>query len=271
MLLILTGGLLGMVAVDKEVFPRFTPHQIVVTAIYPGAGPGDLEESVCIPIEEAIQDLAGVKHLHGEIQGDNCEINAEIYPEREREQMMALIRGRVQAIPNLPRQVEKIDMLPASRDNDDGVIWVAMHGATDPFSLQKYGDRIQEQVAAIPGVSKVRNYGEIPYEISIEVSPVQLRHYQMTLYEVAQAVRKASVNLPAGLIKNPLGELRIGINGLAKVGNSVGALVVKTLPDGNRVRLDEIATIKDGLEERLAEWHHNGETSPRLGSTHPTR
>ena len=261
MLLILTGGLLGMFGVDKEVFPTFNPHQIVVSAIYPGAGPSDVEESVCIPIEEAIHDLAGIKHLHGEISGDNCDIKVELHPDRDREQMMALIRGRIQAIPRLPRQVEKVDVLPASRDQDDGVIWVALHGNTDAFTLQKYGDRIQEQLAAIPGVSRARNYGELNYEISIEVSPQQLRRYQLTLDDVAQAVRQASVNLPGGLIKNPQGELRLGVNGLAKDAKAVGALIVKTLPDGNRIRLEQIATIKDGLEEKLAEWHHNGETA----------
>ncbi|MDD1619990.1 MAG: efflux RND transporter permease subunit [Methylococcaceae bacterium] len=261
MLLIMVGGLLGVVGVDKEVFPRFSPHQIVITAIYPGAGPSEVEESVCVPIEEAIHDIQGIKHLHGEIRGDNCTLTVEILPGYDREQMMALVRGRVQAIQRLPKQLEKIDVLAADRQDDDGVIWVALHGATDPVTLKRYGDRVQERLAAVPGVSRVRNYGEIPYEIGIEVAPGQLRKYQLTLDDVTQAVRKASVDLPGGVIKNPDGELLLSVHGRARDAEAVGALIVKTLPDGNRVRLDQIATIKDGLEERLSEWHHNGQTA----------
>lgn len=261
MLLIVTGGVLGLFGVDKEVFPRFAPAQLTIRASYPGAGPSDVEESVCIPIEEAIHDLAGIKHLHGEIRGENCKINVEIFPNREREEMTALIRGRIQAIRHFPEQLEKIDILPADRQDEDGVIWVALHGNTDAFALQQFGDRIQERLATIPGVSLARNYGELGNEIAIEISSVQLNRYQLTLEDVAQAIRKASVNLPGGLIKNRQGELRLGVNGLAKNANAVGALIIKTLPDGNRIRLNQVATIKDGLEERLSEWHHNGETT----------
>jgi multidrug efflux pump subunit AcrB len=261
MLLILSGGVLGIIDVDKEVFPRFSPHQIQISAIFPGAGPSEIEDSVCIPIEEAIHDVPGIKHLHGEIRGDTCTIGVEILPDRGREQMMALLRGRVQAIPRLPKQLEKIDILPATRDEDDGVIWVALHGATDAFTLQRYGDRIQEQLAAIPGVSRVLNYGEIGYEIGIEVAPEQLRKYRMTLDEVSEAVRKASIELPGGLVKNPDGELLLRVNDRAKDAAAVGALPIKTLPDGTRLRLDQISAIKDGLEERLYTWRHNGQTA----------
>ncbi len=261
MLLILTGGVLGMIDVDKEVFPRFSPHQIEITAIFPGAGPSEVEESVCIPIEEAVHDLSGIKHLHGEIRGDTCTLGVEILPNRDREQMMALLRGRVQSIQRLPKQLEKIDVLPADRKDDDGVIWVALHGDTDAFTLQQFGDQIQQQLATIPGVSRVRNYGEIGYEIGIEVAHEQLRKYQLTLDDVAEAIRKASVELPGGLVKSPDGELLLRVHSRAKDADAVGSLVIKTLPDGNRLRLDQIATIKDGLEERMYTWRHNGQTA----------
>ncbi|PKD39829.1 AcrB/AcrD/AcrF family protein [Methylomonas sp. Kb3] len=259
MLLIMCGGLLGIADVDKEVFPRFSPHQIVVNTQYPGAGTEEVEESVCVPIEEAIHDIPGIKHLHSEIRGDDCKIEVEILPEIPREQVMASVQSKVQGLAKLPKQLEKIQVLPADRNDDDGVIWVALHGNTDAFTLQSFGEQIQQQLAAIPGVSKARNYGEMAYELAIEVSPDKLRQYQMTLDEVAQAVRKASVDLPGGLIKNPDGELLLRVNQRAKDADAVGALIIKTLLDGNRVRLDQIATIKDGLEERLSEWHHNGE------------
>lgn len=261
MLLILAGGVLGMTEIDKEVFPRFGSRQIEVIAVYPGTGPAEIEESVCIPVEEAIYDLPGIKHLHDEISNDRCTLTVEIHAGYDLEQAMALIRGRIQALQRLPKQLEKIDVQPAGRKDDDGVIWVALHGATDAFTLQKFGDLIQEQLAAIPGVSKALNYGQKNYEISITVAPEQLRRYQLTLDEVAQAIRKASVDRPGGLIKNPDGELQLRVNSLAKNSAALGALIIKTLPDGSRLRLDQIAGIEDGLEEQLFEWRHNGETA----------
>ena len=259
MLLIMSGGLIGIADVDKEVFPRFSPHQIVVNTQYPGAGTAEVEESVCVPIEEAIYDIPGVKHLHSEIRGDDCKIDVEILPKVPREQVMASVQSKVQGIAKLPKQLEKIQVLPADRKDDDGVIWVALHGNTDAFTLQSFGEQIQQQLTAIPGVGKSDNYGLLNYELTIEITPDKLRQYQLTLDEVAQAVRKASVDLPGGLIKNPDGELLLRVNQRAKDADAAGSLIIKTLPDGNSVRLDQVATIKDGLEERLSEWHHNGE------------
>lgn len=156
MLLIMSGGLLGIADVDKEVFPRFSPQQIVVTTQYPGAGTAEVEESVCMPIEEAIHDAPGVKHLHSEIHSDHCNIEVEILPEYPREQVMTSVQSKVQGIAKLPKQLEKIQVLPADRNEDDGVIWVALHGDTDAFTLQSFGERIQQQLALFNRVIVLR-------------------------------------------------------------------------------------------------------------------
>ncbi|WP_367156091.1 efflux RND transporter permease subunit [Methylomonas sp. HYX-M1] len=261
MLLILAGGMIGLRSVDKEVFPRFSPHQIEVKAEFPGAGPAEIEQSVCIPIEEALHDLPGIKRVRGTIFAQLCKVEVEILPGRDRDQMLALIRGRIQAILRLPKELETIEVALSGREGDDGVIWVALHGDTDAFELQQFGEGIQQQLAAIPGVSRVRNYGEIGYEIGIEVSPERLRKYRLSLGEVAQAVRAASVDAPGGLIKNPDGELLLRVHARARSADALRDLVLKTLPDGNHLRLAQVATIHDGLEERLFTWRHNGQTA----------
>jgi multidrug efflux pump subunit AcrB len=261
MLLIVIGGLYGLRTTDTEVFPRFKPHQIEVMAHYPGAGPLEIEESVCVRIEEAIYDVPGVKRLNTEIWEGRCRVMVSILPNHDKEIMMSTLGGRVQAIQRLPKGLEKIEVQEASRANDDGVIWVALHGPTDPLPLKHLGDRIQEELAAIPGVTRALNYNDIPYEIAIEVPAEKLRQYRLSLHDIAEAVRRASLDLPGGLVKTPNGELLLRVKGKASDAAAIGALVLRTEPDGTRLRLDAVARIKDGLEERLSEWHHNGETA----------
>jgi multidrug efflux pump subunit AcrB len=260
MLLILFGGAGSLLVMDKEVFPRFRPHQVDIKAIYPGAGPLEIEESVCVRIEEAVYDLPGVKRLKSEITENECTVRVEVLPGHDKDQVMNAVRGRVQSIHRLPKSLEKIEVQPAYREGDDGVIWVALHGPTDPLTLKRLGDRIQADLARLPGVTLAYNYYDLPYEIAIEVSSERLRQHRLSVHEVAEAVRRASVDLPGGLVKSPAGELLLRVNGKAREGTSVGSLVLTTRPDGSRVLLRDVAVIKDGLEERLAEWHHNGET-----------
>lgn len=261
MLLIWFGGFASLAVMDKEVFPRFSPHQIEIKAIYPGAGPLEIEESVCIRIEEAIHDLPGIKRLKSEITEGRCTVNVVILPGYDKDQMMNAVRGRVQAIQRLPKTLEKIEIEPAHREDDDGVIWVALHGPTDPLTIKQLGDRIQAELARIPGVTRAINYYEQAYEITVEVSSERLRRYRMSLHEVAEAIQHASVDLAGGLVKSQAGELLLRVNGQARNGETIGNLVLRTNPDGSRLLLRDVAIIKDGLEERLSEWHHNGETA----------
>ncbi|MDQ3186309.1 MAG: efflux RND transporter permease subunit [Pseudomonadota bacterium] len=261
MLLILLGGAGSLVLMDKEVFPRFMPHQIEVKATYPGAGPQEIEEAVCVRMEEAIYDLPGVKRLKSEIVEGECFVRVTILPNYNKEQVMNAVRGRVQAIQRLPKGLEKIEVRPATRIGDDGVIWVALHGPTDPHTLKRLSDRIQGDLSQIPGVTRAHNYYDLPYEIAIEVSSDRLRQFRVSLNEVTETIRRASVDLPGGIMKNPMGELLLRVKGRAQDDVSVGNLVVRTNTDGSRILLRDVAVIKDGLEERLSEWHHNGETA----------
>ncbi|QSA98895.1 efflux RND transporter permease subunit [Methylococcus sp. EFPC2] len=261
MLLILFGGAGSLIFMDKEVFPHFLPHQIQISAYYPGAGPLEIEESVCVRIEEAIYDLPGIKRLKSEITQGECNVRVEVLPDHDKDQVLNAVRGRVQAIQRLPKALEKIDVQPATRNGDDGVIWVALHGPTDPLTIKSLGDRIQADLARIPGVTRAYNYFDVSYEIAIEVSAEKLHQYRISLHEVTEAVRRASVDLPGGLVKSKAGELLLRVQGKAQSGESVGNLVLRTNPDGSRVLLRDVSVIKDGLEERLAEWHHDGETA----------
>lgn len=261
MMLIMVGGVVGFKMLDKEVFPRFNPQQIDVTASYPGAGPLEIEESVCMRIEEAISDMPGLKRLNSSIHEGECTVKVSILPDYEQEQIISTLRGRIQNIPRLPLNLEKIDIQPATRDGDDGVIWVALHGSTEPLTLQHFGERIRADLEQIPGVFRVRNYGEIPYEIVIEVASAKLNQYHLSLHDVTEAVRRASLDQSGGLVKTPSGELQLRVKGKAQDAQSIGNLVLRTHADGTRLLLGEVATIRDGLQEQLREWHYNGETA----------
>src|SRR5688572_21347698 len=113
MLLILLGGGVSLILMDKEVFPRFVPHEIEIRATYPGAGPTEIEESVCIRIEEAIYNLSGIKRIRSEIIESECFIRLAILPTHDRDQVMNAVRSRVLAIQRLPKGLEKIDVQPA--------------------------------------------------------------------------------------------------------------------------------------------------------------
>lgn len=258
MLLIWLGGLAGLLAVEKDVFPRFSPQQFEITAIYPGAGPQEVETAVCIPLEEAIHDLPGVQHLDTNVFEGECQLKVSVLTGHPRDTVMNAARGRIDALTHLPSAVEKIDVREAQRDGDDGVIWVALYGEVEPLRLKALGDRIRAELSALPGVTQAVDYGRMNYEISVEVRTASLQQYGLTMEKVAAAIRHASLDLAGGTVKTPSGDLLLQVQGSARSGDSVGALVLSGLPDGGVLRIRDVATIRDGLGEKVLQWRHDG-------------
>ncbi|MCX7068604.1 MAG: efflux RND transporter permease subunit [Methylococcales bacterium] len=261
MMLIFIGGIIGFNIVDKEVFPRFSLQKITITAAYPNASPEDIETSLCSKIENAIYERDGVTRLKTEITEGLCLINVSILPNVDQEQMINALRAGIQSIPRLPKGIENISVQAATRDDDSGVIWVALHGETAALALQRYGEPVKADIERIDGVRLVRNYNEIPYEITIEVSAAKLRQYHTSLHDVTDAIHHTSLNQSAGLIKTPAGELSLRVQAKVSDVESLSNIVLRTDANGAKLRLSQVAVIRDGLEERLSEWHHNGETA----------
>lgn len=257
MFLILVGGLSSLSSIDKEVIPRFRPSEVQITVAYPGAGPAEVEEAVCIPIEEAIHDLAGIKRLYTEAREEQCQITVLVQQDYNPHDLTSALGTRTQAIPHLPKATEQIKVQEILEDWD--AINVMLYGPTDRLTLKRLGQRVRGDLLNIPGVVSLEDHTEVPYEIAIQVSAQRLRQYQLTLEEVAEAVRGASLDLLGGVVKSPIGELPLRAEEKAKDGNAIADVVLRTNPNGTRLRLGDIATIVDGLAEQRFEQRFDGQ------------
>lgn len=223
MLLIFTGGVLGLWNIEQEVYPRLHLSRVAVSASYSGASPPEVEQAVCIPIENALHNLEGVKRLDTKIDGDQCQIKVSVRPGHAFEGVMNSVRARTQSIPRLPKAVERVEATEDLGDDEDGVIWVALYGPSAAVSLKRFGKRVRADLARLPGVEKVYDYGLLRDEIAIQVSAAKLRQLGTSLADVAQALRNASIELPGGLIKSPAGDLSLRIAGQARDPGGAGA------------------------------------------------
>ena len=88
-----------------------------------------------------------------------------------------------------------------------------------------------------------------PYEISIDVSENALRRHGLTFDQVADAVRRSSLDLPGGSVRTEGGEILLRTIGQAYRGAEFEDLVLWTRADGSRLRLGDVATVVDGFEE----------------------
>ena len=257
MFLLCVGGLLALFTVNQEEFPNMEVPVVSINVPYLGAAPEEVEQGVCIRVEEAIDGIEGIEEIHSVASEGMCQVMAELALNANDVVALNEIKSHVDGINSFPVETEKPIVSKFSIIRN--VAQVALSGDADERILKDWGQRLRNEIAAIDGISQVGIKYVRPYEISIEVSERALRRHELTLDRVTQAVRNTSLDMPGGTIKSDGGEILIRSKGQAYWGDEFADVVVLTRPDGTKVTLEEVADIRDGFEEGDLYARFNGE------------
>ncbi len=247
MAFIVASGILATTTVREEHFPEMALDRIHVEVPYLGAAPEEVEEAVNVRIEEAIQGIDGIKRIQSTAAEGMGTVTIELELGADARRVMDDVKSRIDTITTFPLQAEK----PIIRELTirQQVVDIAVSGDIDPFTLKQVAERVRDDLAAIPEITHVDLVSAPPYEISIEVSEDDLRRHGLTFDQVANAVRRSSLDLPGGSVRTERGEILLRTIGQAYRGAEYGSLVLWTRADGTRLHLDDVATVVDGFEE----------------------
>jgi multidrug efflux pump subunit AcrB len=247
MVLILVGGALTALTIEQEVFPEVEPDLITVSVEYLGATPEEVEEGVCIKVEEAVQGLEGIERITSRAVRNLGTVSIEVKDDADIREVLDDVKAAVDAIDSFPEEAES----PIVRELEmvRQVLSVAVSGPVDEATLRRLGERVRDELIARPGISRVVLAAARPYEISIEVSEQQLRRYGLTMDEVTAAVRASSLDLSGGSVKTDGGEILLRTKSQAYRQRDFEELVLRTGADGSRLLLGDVATIVDGFED----------------------
>ena len=247
LLLIVAGGLLTAPQVKREVFPEVDTDLVKISVEYLGAAPAEVEEGICIRIEEELQGVDGIDRLVSTASEGLGVVTAELTTDADPRRVLDDIKTRVDAIDTFPEEAEKPIIQQVVIRHQ--VINVAISGDADERTLKHLGQQVRDDLSALPGITHTTLAVARPYEISIEVSEDALRRHGLTFDEIAQAVRETSLDLPGGTIKSEGGEILLRTKGQAYRGPEFEKLVLMSRHDGTRLSLGEVARVVDGFEE----------------------
>lgn len=256
MFILVFGGIASYITVKRELFPKFSLEMVTVRVPYLGASPEEVEEGVVIRIEEAIQSINGIKELSSVAREGYGAVTATINKGYDIAKVKDEIKTRVDAITSFPVNTERpiVDEPLIPKD----VIRISIYGDADERELKKIAERVRDELVELDGISQAVVQGVRNYEISIEVSELTLHAYDLTFDQIVQAVRSSSLDLPGGLIKAEGGEISLRTKDQAYVGSDFRAIVLRTNPDGGKLLLGEVATVKDGFTDQDIQTTFNG-------------
>jgi len=257
MTIFIVGGLMSLLRLHQEEFPDIELDLVQIMVPYLGATPAEVEEAVCIRIEEAIEGVEGIDRTSTVATEGVCSVMVELDQEIDSSRALNEIKGKVDAISTLPRETEKpiVSMMAMK----GGVIQVVLSGDTDELTLKLLGEEMRDDIADMPGISQVGVTFVRPYEISIEVSENTLRQYNLTMDKITSAIRRSSLDMPGGSIKTAGGEILLRSKGQVYRGAEYEDIVILTRADGTSLTLGEIANVRDEFQEGFLKAKFDGE------------
>ena len=257
MFILIASGLLALNDVRKEEFPNIEAPVVMVTVPYLGAAPAEVETGVCTRIEESIDGVENIVKVKTTAAEGQCNVAVELEMDADKAKALDDIKAQVNAISTFPANTERPIVSQVTMRSL--VTQLAVHGETDERSLKNITESIRKDLLELPEVSLIETLYMRADEISVEVSEATLRRHQLTLDQVAQAIRSSSIDIPGGSVKADAGEIRLRGTGQRYTGQELENVVVAREPGGSRLLLRDIATIVDGFEDVDQYGEFNGE------------
>jgi multidrug efflux pump subunit AcrB len=248
--------------IKREVFPEITPNIVSIAVIYPGATPTEVELGVCQRIEEAVASITGVDKVTASAAEGSGSVIVETLQDADVNRVLNDIKNRIDAISNFPAEIEQpiVSRLVVRKE----VINVSISGEISELSLKRLAERTRDSLTDLAEVSQVELAAVRDYEVSIEIGEEALRRHALTFDQVANAIRRGSLDLPAGAIKASEGQTLLRIQGQAYQQEDFEKISVLTQPDGSEVLLGSIATVIDGFADQDLQTRFDGTPSALL-------
>lgn len=254
---IVLAGVLGFFAMERETFPSFKPSQVRIEFVWPGAAPQEVEEQIIVRVEEALSNLDNVYRIYSTATENYGELEIVTYPSVDMEEFLNEVKGIVDAVNSLPRDMEKPKVSRVIYRQE--VLRVAVHGNLDERTLKNLAEDIRDEVAALPYVSIVGLFGTRREEVTVEVSEDSLRKFGLSFADVAEAIRGSSINISSGRIRTETGDVLLRARNLANSEREFKEIIIRQSDTGGIVRVGDVASVVDGFEDEEILATLNGE------------
>lgn len=265
MLIILVLGFTTWFKVKKEVFPDLALDAVVVSVAYPNASPDEVESGIINPIEDAIRNITGIERTTSSSAESNGAVTIEVRNGYDVREVLDDVKSKVDAIQIFPEGAERPIFEKLVIKNQ--VLSIAVTADADEYTLRKLAQLVRDglqvhkmqsdglwnklltKLRGEAGVSEANLAAVKDLELTIEISEQRLKQYNLTISQVAEKLRQASIDLPVGTIKSDSGDVLVRVKGKLYTVEEFNNVEVVNNPDGSSVKLSDIASVTDGFED----------------------
>ncbi|MCA3249270.1 MAG: efflux RND transporter permease subunit [Rhodospirillaceae bacterium] len=259
----IVGGLAGYNSLAVSALPRVDFPTIQVTASLSGASPETMASSVATPLERQFSTISGISAITSTSFLGSTQITLQFDLDRNIDAAALDVQTAISAsLRKLPPEMTTPPSFQKVNPADQPVLFIAVSSDTVPIStVNEYADTLMAQrISTLPGVAQVQLYGAQKYAVRVQADPQALAAHDLTFAELKDALAGAASNAPVGTINGQKQLFNLKVAGQPSNADGFRPLIV-TWRNGAPVRLNDVATVTDSVEDLRAIGSINGKNA----------
>jgi len=274
---VILGGI-SYLALPVSQYPDIVPPTIVVRAVYPGASPEVIADTVATPIEQEVNGVEDMLYMSSQSTTDGVmQLTVTFKLGTDLDKAQVLVQNRVAtALPRLPEDVRRqgVTTIKASADFLMFIQLMSPKKEFDQLYISNYGlIQVKDALARVDGVGSVLMFGLREYSMRVWLDPDRMAHLSLTTADVAAALRSQNVQVASGIIGQPplekAGDFQLIVSTLGRLldPEQFANLIVRTGQDGRVIRVKDVAKVELGGRDFSMTGYLDGMDSIGIGLT----
>ena len=262
MLAVMILGLIGLPKLQRDTFPVIPPTEVEIRTPYPGATPADLEDAVCLRIEEVLDSVTQLVEVRCDAREGLAITTAQMTEGGDMDEFFNDVKSQVDNISSFP---DKVEVSTVTRLERTAVVAsIAITGEMPATHLKAYANKVKARIKQDPRIAQVRLLGFSDEDIAIEIPVEALRRYGISVSDVAATLERQSIDLPSGTMETGDQDLIVRFVEQRRSPREFADLVVVSGTTGGQVRLGDIADITTRLDRAEEKTLFNGQRAALL-------
>lgn len=248
-LVLLVFGIFAYRTLGVDRFPKVDFPTITITTVLPGAAPEEIETELTDKIEEAVNTVSGIDELRSASVEGISQVYVTFVLSKDVDVAAQEVRDRVNRIlPDLPQDIDQPTVEKMDPDAAP-VLAIALSAPLPMKDITEYADKVlRRQIESIAGVGQVMIVGGQARQINVVLDPLKLRAFNLTVADVAKALKTQNVQVPGGSVKQ--GAKDFTLRTLGRVTNLAEMGLIPIIQKGDHtVIINDVGTVEDGTEE----------------------
>ncbi len=249
-LIIIIAGAFALTKINKDKDPRIDFGQVIITTIYPGASPEDVELKVTNKIETELESVSGIKNYKS-VSMENISTITVFIDENTRDQKKVKdeIRRAVDRVNNFPAEVDKRPIVVELDTSVFPILEVGLTGDLSYSELREAARNLKKKLEKVDGVSSLEPFSYMDREVKVKVYPEKIQKYRISLDEIYMAIKNQNIRSAGGHVGDLLVEKNIITTSQFKSPKDVGDVIVKSSLEGFSVKVKDLADVQDDFKD----------------------